>query len=406
MFCKNILSLIFFCLLHTPPANYSITSHYTLRTNNFCKAKEMATNPVCLLFCYCYLLLASEVSGITPVTYPAKTSSECSLSDPLEDEQFMEALRQIQQQLGTPGCNPPMNTSCQEILHCFPSAPSGYYQIHAPNGSAVQVYCDMEGINCGGEGGWMRVAYVNMTEPNTTCPQGLTQSDFAKLTLCGRINGGYDVTTPRGGGCQGTVFSTFGLVYSRVCGQLRGYQNGTPDAFRSYNLNTSSSINDVYVDGVSITYGSTPHKHIWTYATGTTLNYVNFTCPCNDNGVQQVPPYVGSDYYCETSAHVYTCCAGIFHFYPNDTLWDGQNCVGEEAPCCTHPNMPWFLKTLSETTTEDIELRVCGDHPADDEDTPLQVIELFVYWTVSAHFHIWAVWLTVCEHYYLTTIWL
>ena len=91
----------------------------------------MVTNPVCLLFCCCYLLLASAVSGITPVTYPGKASSECSLSDPLENEQFMEALRQIQQQLGPPGCNPPANTSCQEILHCFPSAPLGYHQTNA-----------------------------------------------------------------------------------------------------------------------------------------------------------------------------------------------------------------------------------------------------------------------------------
>ena len=66
-------------------------------------------------------------------------------------------------QLGPPGCNPPKNRSCQEILYCFPSASSGYYQITAPNGSLVKVYCDMEGINCGGEGGWTRVAYVNMS---------------------------------------------------------------------------------------------------------------------------------------------------------------------------------------------------------------------------------------------------
>ena len=43
-------------------------------------------------------------------------------------------------------------------------------------------------------------------------------------------------------------------------------------------------------------------------------------------------------------------------FILNDPLWDGQRCGGGEAPCCTHPNMPWFIKTLSETTTEDIEL--------------------------------------------------
>ena len=30
-----------------------------------------------------------------------------------------------------------------------------------------------------------------------------------------------------------------------------------------------------YVDGVSITYGSAPRKHIWTYATGLYLPYIH-----------------------------------------------------------------------------------------------------------------------------------
>ena len=77
---------------------------------------------------------------------------QCPLSvvsmTPLQGQQLMETLGQVQQQLGPPGCNPPKNRSCQEILYCFPSAPSGYYQIRVPNGSLVQVYCYMEGTNC------------------------------------------------------------------------------------------------------------------------------------------------------------------------------------------------------------------------------------------------------------------
>ena len=98
-----------------------------------------------LLFCCCYLLLASAtsaVSGVTlidPVTYPAEISFKCNQDITLQVE-LMEATEQVQQQLHPPGCNPPTNRSCQEILHCFPSAPSGYYQIQAANGSAVQVY--------------------------------------------------------------------------------------------------------------------------------------------------------------------------------------------------------------------------------------------------------------------------
>ena len=172
-----------------------------------------ASSAFCLF--RCLLLLAggvSVVSGFTPVTYPARVyrvSSECGQYDLLQDEQLTEALKQIKLKLGTSGCNPPRNRSCQEILHCFPSAPSGYYQITAPNGSLVQVYCDMEGTNCGGEGGWMRVAYVNMSQTGATCPQGLTQRTLLGLTLCGKTSTG-------GPGCQSTVFSTLGLNYSQV----------------------------------------------------------------------------------------------------------------------------------------------------------------------------------------------
>ena len=337
----------------------------------------MAAKLVCVLFCY-YLLLAggaSVVSGFTPVTYPARVSSECVQYDILQDEQLTEALEQFKQQLGPPGCNPPKNRSCQEIFQCFPSAPSGYYQLTAPNGSLVQVYCDMEGTNCGGEGGWTRVAYVNMSQSGSTCPQGLTQRNFSELTLCGR-------NIASSGGCQGTVFSTLGLSYSQVCGQLRGYQISTPDGFFSYlGTNPRPTINQVYVDGISITYGNASRKHIWTYANGINLSpFGRSTCPCNTPTKMNVvsPPFIGSDYYCETGDNDNNCCDHDFLF-SNDALWDGQQCPSEEAPCCTHPNMPWFNKTLSETTTEDIELRVCGNHPVSDEDTPLEVIELFVY---------------------------
>ena len=74
------------------------------------------------------------MNGFTPVTYPARVSSECDQYDPLQDQQLSEALGQIQQQLSPPGCDPLKKKSCQEILHCFPSAPSGYYQICVPNG--------------------------------------------------------------------------------------------------------------------------------------------------------------------------------------------------------------------------------------------------------------------------------
>ena len=176
------------------------------------------------------------------------------------------------------------------------------------------------------------MAYVNMSQSGATCPQGLTQRTLSGLTLCGRNNAG----------CQSTVFSTLGLNYSQVCGQLRGYYFGTPDAFHPYNATPTLTLDNAYVDGI---FGNAPRRHIWTYASGLNLNYTRgktYECPCNTGIDTKTPPYVGSDYYCETAFHGSTCCHPniIFKLYPDDPLWDGQKCVGIEAPCCTHPNMP------------------------------------------------------------------
>ena len=208
------------------------------------------------LFCFSAVSIAG---GFAPATYPAQILAEYSTGELLDDKELVKTLKQVQQQLGPPGYNPPRNSSCQNILYCFTSAPSGYYQITAPNGSLVKVYCDMEGTNCGGEGGWTRVAYVNMSQSDTTCPQGLTQRNFTGNDYCGR-----NII-----GCQSTDFPTHGLSYSRVCGRLRGYQYGGPDAFNASIVEKYTSVDSNYVDGVSITYGSNPRKHVWTYAVGT-----------------------------------------------------------------------------------------------------------------------------------------
>ena len=64
--------------------------------------------------------------------------------------------------------------------------------------------------------------------------------------------------------------------------------------------------------------------------------------------------------------------------YPDDPLCDGQNCNKPESSCCTNPNMPFFLKTLNETITDNTELRVCSDQLLPDEDTPIDIIEIYV----------------------------
>ena len=264
------------------------------------------------------------------------------------------------------------SSNCSDLFKQNVSAPSGYHIIRAPNGSLISVYCDMEGSNCDGVGGWMRVGYLNMSEPGSTCPPGLTLRQFSNIDygVCGRPMS------------SSTFYLAHGFYYSKVCGQLRGYQFYAPDGFPP--LHATNAIPNIdncntYVDGVSITYGSNPRKHIWTYACGITesnLNVIQYSCPCNNGSTgTTVPIFVGIDYYCESG--VSQNANKIL--YSNDPLWDGQQCNGNERPCCTNPKMPWFIKALNETTTEDIELRMCGsENPSNDEDTPLDIIELYI----------------------------
>ena len=323
-------------------------------------------SPKCVLLLLCYhLLLGGAVSEFTPTVYSIKSSAECGQYNPLHDQELKEKLTETVVRLPH---------TCVDILDDNPSASSGYYNIITTNGSTVQVYCDLEGTNCGGEGGWTRVAYVNMTQPGATCPQGLWQRNFDNLTLCARDNHNHTQ------GCDGTAFS--GLTqYSKVCGRVRGYQQGAPISFFWYSQKfTHLTIDDAYVDGISITYGNTPRKHIWTYAGGsfekitTTADFVY--CPCSPYYPSISPPYVGTDYYCESG--IYSCCLQSNTVADADPLWDGQQCGGSDAPCCTRPNMPWFIKTLNETTIEDIELRLCRATSAGHGETPLDLIDIFV----------------------------
>ena len=238
-----------------------------------------------LLYCWLFCFSAvSIVSGFVPATYPVQTPAVCSTGELLVDKELMETIEQVQQQLGPPGCNSPRNRSCQDILYCFPSALSGYYQITAPNGSLVQVYCDMEGTNCGGEGGWTWVAYVNMSQSGTSCPQGLTQRLFTGKNYCGR-----NII-----GCQSTDFPTHGLSYSRVCGRLRGYQFVWNRCIQCKHIEQYTSVDSNYVDGVSITMAAI-HVNMFGHMLWDPLvRHLQFDCPCNNGSTYQAPSFISS----------------------------------------------------------------------------------------------------------------
>ena len=266
--------------------------------------------------------------------------------------------------------------SCSQLYKEHPTSLSSYYNIILSNGSQVEVYCDMEGSHCDEEGGWTRVAFVNMSEPGSSCPPGLVQYDnIFNTSLCWINNETYSPYWR----CKSTFFSTYGLNYTKICGQVRGYQYGIPYAFYCDLTNTNCFNSEIKTFGVTFTYSNNPRKHIWTYAGGGYEQGTNLLrCPCN-NGSEYMNvsiPFVGNDYYCESGLSINQG----FVLYPNDPLWDGQDCRGIEATCCISPKMPWFVKTLNETVSDDIELIMCGynNGQINVHGTLLDLVELYI----------------------------
>uniref|UniRef100_A0A1X7VCN9 Uncharacterized protein n=1 Tax=Amphimedon queenslandica TaxID=400682 RepID=A0A1X7VCN9_AMPQE len=222
----------------------------------------------------------------------------------------------------------------------------------------ISLVCEtiMNSINCDGEGGWTRVGYLNMTQSGATCLNGLIQKNYTNIDhpLC-------------------------------VCGQLRGYQFYGTQAFKriggsGYN---SNSLEDFTVDGVSITHGSNPRKHIWAYVGSYSEDSTdNCACPCNtgySGGLDLNATFIGSHYYCESGLNPGQPFSAVL--YATDPLWDGQQCDDQESTCCpANSKMPWFYRSLDTQTTDDIELRLCDGRkePSDIGDSPLDIIELYI----------------------------
>ena len=253
--------------------------------------------------------------------------------------------------------------SCREIFRCNPSSPSGYYWLKSASMECREVYCDMDTTRCNIRGGWMRMAYLNMTEPGASCPTSLRQIN-TPAKLCGRR------TAP---GCSSVTYPVDGIRYSKVCGQARGYQYLTTDAFQP----STNDINSHYVDGVSITYGN-PRQHIWTFGasgSGDGRNNGPYSCPCAKFPGANPPSFVGLDYFCESRSSGQN--ARSLQIALTNPLWDGKGC-GQDVNCCAQAGMPWFCRTLPQEVSEDIEVRVCADQHFDDEEVYAELVEVYV----------------------------
>ena len=141
------------------------------------------------------------------------------------------------------------SNSCADIYH---GHPSGYYWLNVGD-QPQQVYCSVNENRCcnGSDGNWMRIAYLNMSDPSQQCPHSWREIESPIRTCRRQFN------TP----INSVNYSSHGVPYSRVCGRIIAYQYGTPEAFLAYsNPNQNQrTLDDAYVDGISVTYGKLSH---------------------------------------------------------------------------------------------------------------------------------------------------
>ena len=206
-----------------------------------------------------------------------------------------------------------------------------------------------------------------MSKLDNQCPPSWVEENEGGVRACGR-----DTVD---GGCVSATFSNGGLRYSKVCGRAIGYQYGHTDAF---NIEFPGvTLEDNYVDGLSITYGHQPRQHIWTYASAAfegQLDSQESNCPCSNNPGTVAPTYLGNNWYCESGNPTADIPRVLLS---DDPLWDGQDCEGSCCPSGKSP--PWFSVELSGTTSEDIEARVCGtEHSDNSEDVFIAVFEMYI----------------------------
>ena len=261
-----------------------------------------------------------------------------------------------------------LTTSCKELYQCNPALPSGYYNIVTPQG-VERVYCEMDTTNCGNiTGGWMRAAYIDMTNENNICPQGLNYAVESSTRMCTRSYSGSM-------GCSPVTFPTHGVLYTKVCGRARGYQFGLSPSFYGYNRARQTTLDSSYGSGLSVTYGS-PRTHIWTFAAGGSKEY-NYgyccNCPCARYASAAAIPFMGENYFCESGITV----DYERQWYLDDPLWDSQGCASGST-CCDRGG-PWFTTTLSQEVREDIEVRMCLYHGTGTENIGVDQLEIFIY---------------------------
>ena len=159
----------------------------------------------CALFLACCSLGGAEI--ILQTTFHSICANESSIRAQIENEIVQRLNNSI---LGLYRHTPA--SSCADI---YQGHPSGYYWLNVANELQL-VYCSLnENCCCGeGDGKWMRIAYLNMSDPSAQCPDGWREVQ-SPIRTCRRQNGT---------NINSVNYTSYGIPYSGVCGRIVAYQ--------------------------------------------------------------------------------------------------------------------------------------------------------------------------------------
>ena len=166
-------------------------------------------------------------------------------------------------------------------------------------------------------------------------------------------------------GCTGFSFPSE-QSYSAVCGIVEGRNYGSPDGFNS----AGKTIDEAYVDGISITHGS-PRQHLFSYATAWRIE----GCPCRGGRAPQA--FVGDNYYCDSVE----LASGKWErkWYPDTIIWHAATDCSDIDIACRDDFRPWFsVETVGGSTSDDVEVRSCQDQAYNDEAIGIANLEIYV----------------------------
>ena len=215
---------------------------------------------------------------------------------------------------------------------------------------------------------WTRVVEIDLTNGDE-CPAAWEKIEVNNIYMC------RSPSDDRG--CYSAVFSTNGTQYTKIHGMVKGYQKGSTDAFENKYNNT---IDDAYVDGVSITLPSTPRTHVWTYASGlsssTNSAFNIYNCPCSPVQGPDSPPFVDENYFCSTGNP--NTDFDTSTYYINNPLWDDNVCMDPYDTCCIYFGLPWFTREFCTAQKDDIEVRICTDQPYSNEGVLIDKLALYI----------------------------